>query len=377
MNKIISTVSFILIFACFFSCESDLDKTQVEIKTAPTSLSTNLTTPYICSSENAEEVAMTVSWNKADFGNNIPCSYVIMFDVKGGDFSNPAEIITANNAIRKDILSDELNTIMHKLGRPIDVPTELDMKVLARPAILGSSSPNLPSMVTDNSVTINITSFAMAPMHLCGAPYSYTASYAWSTSNFRYVMFRDDPLGLDMFITRFVNGYGEFKFIPNGGLGSWNGSYGKMSQGVLNPAGGSNIDDLKTMETGYYTVVADFNKLTYTVTPYDDAGAPTFTEITVKGTAVSSPVNFIRLFDKDANGVRNVELDPHLWYVLEVDLTPGTLYFESNTGKKWGGETFPWGKYIDGKESIDIPKAGKYFIRFFDMTGHYVFYKLP
>lgn len=377
MKKIINIFSFVMLFACFFSCESDLDKTTVEARKAPSAISTDLTVPYVCSEDNVKDTVMYISWELADFGDNISSSYIIQFDVKGGDFTSPAEIFATNNATGKHIVSDELNSIMHKLGQPIDVATELDVRVLAKPSVLGTSAANLPSMSTDNVITINITSFAMAPMHLCGAPYSYTASYAWSASNYRYVLFRDNPLANDMFITRFVKGFGEFKIFPNSSLGDWSKpTYGKASAGLLNPAGGNNIDDLKTMETGYYTIVFDFNKLTYTITPYDNSGADTYTKILAKGTALESSEEFIRHFDKDADGKRTIDVDPHLWY-LEVDLTPGTLYFESETNRKWGGLTFPWGKYSDGVESINIPKAGKYFIRFCDLTGHYVFYKLP
>lgn len=371
MKKSINIILLFVAALWMSSCKTDLDHTTTTIISTPAGIAVDNDTPFVCSAENAQDTAFVITWSAADLGSNIPVFYILQIDNKNGDYSSPVEIQVGTNVLKRAVLYDELNLAMHKLGKPIETPTELWVRVLAKPYVLGSASPVLPKAISADKATLTVSSFAMAPLHLVGALYSFTHPFAWDINNYRFVMFRDDPLALDMFITNFSagGGFGQFKAVENKDLGDWSKPHGKKSPGVLQLNGGGNIDDITT--AGYHKVTINIAKLSYEIVPFDASGATEYSSMTLSGSAIATPVNFTRLIDGGE------ERDVHLWYAEDVILTTGTLQFEANDGTKWGGTTFPWGKYSAGNETVNVLTAGKYFVRFSDLTGHYVFLKRP
>jgi hypothetical protein len=180
-------------------------------------------------------------------------------------------------------------------------------------------------------------------------------------------MFRDNNLADNTYTAKFRAG--GFKFISNDNLGTWDDLYGQTSAGVLGNKTGGDITDITA--DGYYTVTANIKNLTYTVTPYDASAANTYTAIGLIG---------------DFNGwggdleLTQTDYDPHIWIADDVDLPVGTFKFRANNdwGTNWGAEEFPYGKGTSNGPNIAISEeedAGTYFVKFNDLTGHYVFYK--
>lgn len=355
-------------FVGLASCENDWDNMVVQPTTAPDNIAVDKTTPFVCTLENETEVAFTFSWSKADFGENVPVTYVLQFDEVGNNFASPADLVAGNNITRRDVVSSELNTIMHALGQPIDVSVALEVRILARPMVHGSATPNLDKLMSVSKTGVSISSYAMPPVHLMGTPF---AAYgvdpnAWSATNYSWVMFRDNPLGLDKYVAWF-NGFdpltyaGQIVVLKDADIGQWK-QIGKGGDGQLKPAsdGGDNIN---IPGTGYYTFTVDMAKMTYTIEPYDASGSIDYVsmELAVAG---GSSVTMTQSYN-----------NPHIWEADNVNFNASeSVRFKAGSAS-WGSATFPWGTGTTDGDDITISRDGRYFVKFNDLTGHYIFYK--
>jgi hypothetical protein len=341
-----------------------MEKMMVTPENAPENVAVDRNTPLVCTADNAKDVAFVISWTKADFGEDISSTYTLQLDVAGNDFADAQEIVVGNNVYQKSLTSDNLNAVMHKLNKPIGVATDLEVRVMAKPMVLGSSEPTLPVLYSSSKAKLNVTSFAMAPLHFIGAMFGvyFVHPNVWDITNYRYVMFRDDPLGVDQY-TGFVRGFdtstyaGQFKFMKDGDLNTYT-MYGKKA-GMLSLSGGN----FELPKDGYYTITANMSQMTYSIKEYDASAAPVYTEMKLSGSGVAAAQTLVQAY-----------YDAHIWIVDDVALTAGELVFQSGS-KSWGARTFPYGKGVSGGDHITVSKPGKYYIKFNDLTGHYVFYQ--
>lgn len=358
-------IGVLLVSALLVSCENDIEKEILTPVGNPSNVAVNTNTPLICSAENAKDTAFVIRWEKADFGKNISSTYTLQIDVAGNNFAAPQEIVAGNNVFKKELISDNLNSIMHKLGQPVDVGIDLEIRVMAKPMILGSSEPTLPVLYSQSVAIVNVTSYALAPLHLIGSMFGvyFVDPNVWDIANYRYVMFRNDPLSIDEY-TGFIRGFdnttwaGQFKFINDGDLNTYT-MYGKKDANTLSLSGGN----FELSVDGYYTITASTSKMTYTIKEYDASTAPQYTGMQLSGTGVANEIVLAQ-----------AHYDAHIWNVDDIILTTGELTFQSGSNI-WGAKTFPYGKATVGGEKIKVTKAGKYYIKFNDLTGHYVFYQ--
>lgn len=371
MKKYIHIIMGVFALAFLFgSCETDLDKIVTQQKKSPGNVAVDNNVPFVCSSVNVADTAFIFNWSAADFGENISATYTLQIDLEGNNFASPYEIVVGNNRLDKAILSSDLNTIMHQFGQPIDVPTNLEVRVTAKPMVLGSSEPNLPVAISESKVTINVSSFARSPLYMVGTmfgshPWMGDPSvdpYAWDGTNYRYLMFRDEPLGMDTYTAQFRGStdnaiyMGAIKFMQT--LGG--AMIGKSADGVLS-ASGSDIMDIQTC--GYYTLTVDIVKMTYTIQPFDASNITVRSSVKLTGAGVSSPVTMSQFI-----------FNPHIWVADDVTLTTNEVEFDLD-GETRSGATFPWGIATQGGETLNVSIAGNYYVKYNDLTGHYVFYK--
>ena len=238
--------------------------------------------------------------------------------------------------------------------------------------VLGSASPELETMVSDSKATIYVSSYAMPPVHLLGAMFGAWGvdPHAWDAANYTYVMFRDNPLGLDKYVARFegfspVTYAGQVVVLKNADLGQWK-QIGKGGEGQLKPTseGGSNIN-IPTTE--YYTFTVDMVNMSYSITPYDASNATNYEGIELTG-AGNSPIVLSQAYN-----------NPHIWQADNVELnTSDNVRFSASSGTgltSWGSDTFPWGTGTTSGIDISVTRTGNYFVKFDDLTGHYIFYK--
>lgn len=339
------------------SCNSDLDTQRVTPRGPIEKIEVNTTEPFVCSADNLNDVAYIFTWTEADFGDQVSASYTLEFDIKGNEFKSPVDLVVGTK-LTKQLISSELNGIMHRLNQPIETDVHLEVRVAGSPIVLGSSKPaNLPKVNSQTSQSVVVQSYAMPAIHIVGDMFN---SSVWDINNYKFVMMRDNILDKDQCVTYFKDN-SNFKIVENARLGDWSLTYGKSGNGTLSATGG-NISDIK--EAGYYTLVIDFNKMTYSITPYDTSSAKTYTEINVSGSALNSKVD-----------LKPTSHDSHMWEVDNVELKEGEVILQGNDNASWGATTFPYGKASLGNEKIVVSKAGTYYIKFSDLTGHYIFYK--
>jgi len=365
-NLIIAILSLTL---AFNACETDLDNPVSKVYSPLADFSVDNKDPLVCDAENAADTIFIFSWKAADLGSNVSCRYSIQFDVDGNNFASPYEISLGTNVFEKHITSSEMNALMYTLEQPTNVPTDLEVRVKAWPVVLGSSTPELPIAMSENKVTVNITSYARPPLHLIGSMFDNywdgTPNF-WNINNYEYVMFRDNALSVNIYTARFkaVDGsglVGDMKFVEDK-VTDWDKVYGKSGEGrLLQGNGGGNISDIT--ETGYYTVTVDVAEMIYTITEYDASNATTYAGIELTGTGVGSAVV-----------LKQTYYDPHMWVADNVSISAGKVKFQSGSSS-WGDSNFPWGKGTSDGEDITITNGGNYFVKFSDLTGHYIFYK--
>lgn len=366
MKNIFNKILGMLLFSVMlFSCTNEIERIVIAPNGAPSGVAIDNNKPLICTTENAKDTVFVISWEPADFGKDISSVYTLQIDVKGNNFASPQEVTVGNCVYVKHLTSDNLNSIMHKLVQPIDVATDLEVRVKAVPMVLGSSEPTLPELYSSTTVGMNVTSFAMAPFHMIGSMFGdfFAFPNVWDINNYRFVMFRNDPLSTDEYTGYFLafnstNYAGQFKFMKDADLGTYN-MYGKKGDSELSPSGGN----FELSKDGYYTITANVTKLTYTIKEFDASAATEYTSMQLSGTGVASPVTLTQAY-----------YDPHIWVADDIELSVGKLTFNSGSDS-WSAKSFPYGKASIGGEDITVSKAGKYFIKFSDLTGHYVFYQ--
>lgn len=366
----------LMICAALTSCNTDLDNISIRNVEKPKGVKVSTSELLTCTEENLKETAVTISWNAANLGENVAINYIIQFDLENNNFESPYEIIIGGGNPQQKVLTyNDLNTAMYRLGQAIDNPTKLEVRIVATPLSI-SGNPELEKYPSEDKAVLTVSSFAPEPVHMLGSMFGPAWDpnfnyYGWDPTNYRYVMFRDDPLGINVFVSNFKEynttiWTGQFVFFLNSYLNHptwWDYQIRKSGQGMLSTTTGGNIEEILT--PGYYKIEADLNRMTYSIEEYDTAGKPIFNSVALTGSALNSDVVMDKTF-----------YDDYMWSADNIDLSVGTINFKVNGSTNWGGgETFPWGIAEESDAAINIPKAGTYFIRFSGLTGHYIFYR--
>jgi hypothetical protein len=299
--------------------------------------------------------SVTFHWQRADFGVPAAVEYTLWAKVGEGD--EPPTLVSSAYGDNMDVLLSTLNTSAIKAGAAVGAASDVRFTLTAS---ISSSYP----VVTSAPLTVNVTGFSALPeaLHLIG---NVLGSQEWQNANCEYVMFRDDNLSANVYTSNFRAG--GFKFIGDESLGTWNDLYGQTAAGVLGNRTGDDISDITA--AGYYTVTADLSQLTYSVLPYDASAAKDFTAIGLIGVGGD--------WENDIN-LTQTDYDPHIWVKDQVTLPAGELKFRANHdwADNWGADgLFPYGKGLGGGANINVPEAGTFFVKFNDLTGHYVFYE--
>jgi len=294
------------------------------------------------------------SWSAADFGAPTAPEYSLFMKVGATE-----ELITSTFGDSIEILLQDINNVALKAGIPAGVQEAVQI-------ILKASISDSYGVATSAPITLNLTTMVSlpAPIHIIGG---VLGSEVWNNANYKYVMFRDNNLAINTY-TSYFKAEG-FKFIRKDDLGTFNNLYGQEGAGILGNLAGDDIKDITT--AGYYTVTADIGQLRYSINPYDATATPAYNNISLIGD--------FNNWESDLDLVKT-DYDPHIWVVDDVDLPAGGLKFRANHdwGMNWGAaDQFPYGKGAGGGDNIVIKDedTGIYFVKFNDLTGHYVFYE--
>ncbi len=352
----------------FVSCSDDdepvLPQYQPSALTHPTD-----GTSYELLQRNKKNEAFALSWTsyKQSELALAPPTYYIQVDIAGNNFANAQTIAsvaevsdaTSSTVYNASITVGDLNTAL-VTGLKLTPEEEYNVEI----RVISKIADAFINSTASNVFTAKIIPYEEValpdPIHLIGNMFGENS---WDNTNYRFVMFRASNDDVNTYTGKFAAS-SEFKFIPNSNLGSWDVSYGVgASAGVLTSDNGGNITDAKT--EGYYTVTADMNNLKYTVTAYDASAAKEYSDIELIGA-----------FNNWANAgtikLTKSAYDPHIWTADDVNIAAGEVKFRADPDwvVSWGGDSFPYG---GGSGNNFVAEEGKYFIKFNDLTGQYVF----
>lgn len=365
----IKNILFLMIaMLAFVSCNDDdepvIPQYQPSVLTHPENGSY-----YELLQKNKNNEAFALSWTtykQSDLALSPPVYYV-QIDTVGNNFKRAqtiAQVSEASEPTSATVYSASVtvaalnSALITGLNLEPDNEYSLEIRVVTKigEAFIKPSASNIFAL----KVTPYLEVALPDPIHLIGNMFGEDS---WSNTNYKFVMFRASNDGLNTYTGKFAAG-SEFKFIPNANLGSWALSYGVgASAGVLTSDNGGNITDIKT--EGYYTVTASIDNLKYSVTAYDASKAKEYGDVELIGAFNNwSNAGTIKL-TKSA-------YDPHIWTADNVTITDGDIKFRADAAwdVSWGGDSFPYG---GGSGNNFKAEAGKYFIKFNDLTGLYVF----
>lgn len=194
----------------------------------------------------------------------------------------------------------------------------------------------------------------------------------WTNPDQTFIVYRDDNdlTNGKYTYTGFFKKEGDgcyFKFCPEEDLGTWDNMYCNGANGVLTYG---DKDAFSVPGDGYYTVNINLLQMTWEIIPLTETPAE-YTKMGLMGA-------YNNWQSEQEAFMTQSTYDKHMW-TTELELPAGEIKFraESNWDIAWGGGTAIYGQGSREPDSgnINIPEAGTYFIRFNDITGHYIFIK--
>lgn len=111
----------------FFSCEKEPGQVLELVKSATPETPT--ANNFVFSDETAEDTAVVIRWEAAEYDIMTPVSYIVEMDTAGGDFVNGIEMIkTSADSLPVTVFS--FNNFMTKsLGMPVGVESEVNIRI--------------------------------------------------------------------------------------------------------------------------------------------------------------------------------------------------------------------------------------------------------
>lgn len=241
-NTIKIVIAFISILT-LLSCTEDVEN---KIATAKNS-GINLVTPtssfnLILDGAKLNDLATTFVWNDTDNSTaGTAVSYTIEAAKSGTDFAKTVVLGAVTTKLFQDITVGNLDAAAKALGMPALQEGLMDVRVKSAAGV-------------SNSYTIKVTPYQPNWGIIGGATPS-----GWNLSTDMIYNAATDTYSISLGLTT-----GEFKFRLDN---AWTTNYGDDGNNLSLEAGGANIP----VTAGNYTIVANFNTHTYTLTPIVDA----------------------------------------------------------------------------------------------------------
>lgn len=351
MKHIYQLFIAVILLTGFWSCENETDLMILEPQQAAFSIITPESgSSTILNKDTPNNMALTLSWEKVNYGNPTIITYTVQFAASNTEFAAPVDITTATTT-HATITVAELNAKALELGLTANVEGTIDVRIkstvgttLSEPKF---STPITIALTPYRGVFPKIDLFLVGPGTAAG----------WSVTSNNMPIYRDPKENAKHYYTGFFNKDG-FKLIEQ--IGFWAPAYGTNGAKVQYRATESDTDPgvFPTAAAGYYSFELNLEDLTYKITPYTGP-MTTYATITLAGSVLTGD---------DAGWNMDVPLvqstfDAHIWKVTQT-LKAGNMKFKAN-----GGWDLSWG---DNGGNIFV-EAGKYEIWFNDLDGRYMF----
>lgn len=343
--------------AIFFlsSCEDTMDDLKVA-ETNPVVLSELAISNIELDPVNNNNPAVTFNWTMANYGQQTAVNYSLELSSDAA-FTNPVATGTVNGNNTITLSVAELNTAVGNVGLP---PFAWNA-VYARIVSSVGTQTSLP--VASNSISFNVYPYFNYPFmdyYLVG---NATAS-DWNNNNNNNPLFRDASNSKIYHYTGFF-GAGEFKVLETKGLwqpqwGTNDGSSIDVNTGTGSDPGSFPSNNNPIATAGYYSFTINYATNTYSFTPFDIAALPSYTTMSLQGTASTT------------TAMNQSSFDNHIWYVNGLHLTPGDLQFLTSAGSVWGGSTSFSGTATLNGENVPVVVEDDYDVWYNDLTGHYI-----
>ena len=273
----------------------------------------------VLTKENADEEALVLEWEAADFGFNAAIINTLQIGVKGSNFENAKEIAFSAGDADYHFTTLELNAILLAMELPVEEVTDLELRVKS------SISTNFTQLFS-NVLPLAVTPYAaISYLYVPGAYQGWDVKTAESlvspTSN-----------GIYTGIIYFPEADSEFKVTP---ARSWDASYGDDGGGKISLSASGNI---KAPRAGNLELTVNTNENTIAFKDHNWG---------IVGDAAAG-------WDNDTD--MRYENSTELWKAT-IDLTVGHIKFRKNNdwGTSYGG--------VNGNltgDDIAITDAGTY-----------------
>ncbi|WP_460217743.1 SusE domain-containing protein [Psychroserpens sp. MEBiC05023] len=350
------------------SCEDDTSEFTAT-ETQPITLSELPITMIELDASNPGNPAITFNWNEADYGQQASENYAVLVSSDEA-FTNPILATSVVGTTSATLSVSELNGAAGAAGLPPFAFNTLYAKVESS---IGTQNGLPVSSNTINFMVQPYFNYVFEDFYLVG-----NGTLAdWNNNNNNPPLFRGAENGnlytYTGFFTKGGGGEGDGRFKLLETRGQWQPQWGtdypdgsdpiESSGNIAGNPGTQDSDPGRFGVTadGYYTFSIDFSSNTYMVSPFNDAGASTFTGMTLQGSGVGSDTAFTQS-----------SFDTHLWYITSVNLQPGDLQIMTNTGSTWAGSTSFSGVATEGGGNIPVVVQDDYEVWFNDLTGDYI-----
>ena len=272
MKKLLNYIPVLGVAMAFAACESDLDGTTFNAQTAqPAVLNAPATTNIVLEAANASDVAVSLSWEKADFGYSAISTTNIDFDLAGNNFANARQLAAVTTATTQDITVNDLNSAVINLLN--DHGIEEDYSARDYEIRLSSSISQAADTLYSNVITLNITPYSMDVQYPSISIRGDYNGWDWASCQKVYsANFDDNYAGMIYFDGKAQNGW---KFCLDEG---WATNWGDTAEGAIPAestsvtltAGGANIT---SYSRGSYYIEFNSSTLEMTISQaYDSWG---------------------------------------------------------------------------------------------------------
>lgn len=239
----------LLAVGLMWACQDDELGPVVNLNGAPQITAPTAGATFTLSEAEADSIISAFTWTAADFGFDAGISYSLQLDKAGNNFAEPVTLGTVNGLTLADITQGELNNILLAKELPEDVPSDLELRVVAK------VSDEVSTLVS-NVVTIAATPYASTVViPQLQVPGSYQG---WDPANNSTIIFSPKSDGKYEGYVFISPDDQKYKFTQ--GL-SWDVNWGDNgADGTLEPGGA----DIQAGAAGVYKLNVDLNALTHT-----------------------------------------------------------------------------------------------------------------
>lgn len=356
INKITAVAFVGFFFLLFNSCEDESEIFTISAPVAPV-LSEFDFNQLELDPVNTNNPALTLSWQKANYGVQTSINYSIEF-ASDNNFTNPVVAATVTGQDNITLSVSEVNSAAGNAGLNPFEWKDLYARVVAS---IGTFNEQVSS---SNTVSVSVYpyfNYTFNDFYLVGD----ATAPGWNNNNNNPPLFRD-PNDSDRYTyTGRFSENGHFKVLSTKGM--WQPQYGTDDGSTVGANLGSGSDPERFpygggngIPEGFYTFEINFATNTFSFEPFTNTGASSPASLSVQGSSTSTVT------------MTPLSFDGHIWYANNVRLTPGELNFVTGAGSSWGSSDAFSGTATENGNAIPVVVEDDYDIWFNDLTGQYI-----